>query len=80
MQNIFSKKSQQYIKEHLQKKRWKWVVTVLACVVVFCTTYALILPAITLTGDTFCGQEEHVHTDKCYEKVSVSRVTHRQQF
>ena len=71
MQNIFSKKSQQYIKEHLQKKRWKRVVTVLACVVVFCTTYALILPAITLTGDTFCGQEEHVHTDECYEKTLI---------
>lgn len=31
-----------------QKKRWLAVVTCLACMVVFCTVYALILPAIAL--------------------------------
>ncbi len=36
---------------------------------VFVTTYALILPAITMesTPDTYCGIAEHVHTDDCYE-------------
>ena len=39
------------------------------CLVVFVTTYALILPAITMesTPDTYCGKAEHVHTDDCYE-------------
>ena len=39
------------------------------CLVVFVTTYALILPAITMesTPDTYCGKAEHVHTDVCYE-------------
>ena len=39
------------------------------CLVVFVTTYALILPAITMesTPDTYCGIAEHVHTDDCYE-------------
>lgn len=46
------------------------VVSVLACVVVFCTTYALILPAITMEN-TICGLEEHTHTDDCYVKVAA---------
>ena len=71
MQNSLPKKAQSYLKEHLREKRWKQVVTVLACVVVFCTTYALILPALTMTGDTYCGKEAHQHSDECYEKVLV---------
>lgn len=59
----------------LRRKRWKaWqkIVSCLACIVVFVTTYALILPAITMEVDTFCGQEEHVHTlDECYEEILI---------
>ena len=32
----------------------------------FCTTYALILPAITLEKRANCGIPEHTHTDSCY--------------
>lgn len=42
----------EYIKKHLRQKRWRRVVTALACAVALCTFYALILPAITLTDDT----------------------------
>ena len=45
--------------------RLDFALTVLACIVVFCTTYALVLPALTLTGGTFCGKEEHCHSDEC---------------
>ena len=38
----------------------------MACLVVFCTTYALILPVITLEQEYTCGMEEHIHTDSCY--------------
>ena len=38
----------------------------LSCIVVFCTVYALILPAITLERKTVCGREEHSHTEECY--------------
>ena len=38
-----------------------------AAIVVFVTTYMLILPAITLEHDTTCGLSEHTHTDACYE-------------
>lgn len=39
------------IKKKLQNRRWRQTVTALACAVVFSTTYALILPAITMTKD-----------------------------
>ncbi len=71
MQNSLHQSAQKYIKEHLHEKRWKRAVTVLACVVVFCTTYALILPALTMTGSPFCGKEAHKHSEACYETVLV---------
>ena len=61
-----------YIAHKRRRQAWKKVVSVLACIVVFCTTYALILPAITLeTGKNLvCSQETlgvHVHTDGCFD-------------
>ncbi len=40
---------------------------VLAALVVFCTTYALILPAMTAERQTICGMEAHEHTEECFE-------------
>lgn len=59
-----------YANAHGKRARWRSVVTTLAAFVVFCTTYALILPAITLQGKTYCALEEHpAHTDDCYEQI-----------
>ena len=52
-------------------KRWKGVISILACVVVFCTVYALILPALTAEGTPHCGKEEHTHTEDCYEQKLI---------
>ncbi len=48
-------------------KTWRRVVSILCVIVVFCTTYAMVLPAITLEKTACCGMEEHIHTDECYE-------------
>ena len=58
-----------YTSRRRRKKRWRSAVLALAAVVVFCTTYALILPAITMAQQTYCGMEEHRHGDDCYETV-----------
>lgn len=63
------KNAEKYTKAHQKKKRWYQVVTVLACVVVFCTVYALILPAITLENSQ-CEKQEHTHTQNCYTQVT----------
>lgn len=56
----------QKLKRRKRKRLWTRLVSMMMCVVVFCTTYALILPAITKEADTFCGMEAHVHTSDCY--------------
>ncbi len=61
--------AEQYKKAHQRKNRWYKVVTCLAAVVVFCTTYALILPAIT--KDTKCDIPEHTHTESCNTQVTT---------
>lgn len=61
-----------YARKHQRKKRWYRVVTCLAAVVVFCTTYALILPAITLERTT-CEIPEHTHTGACYTQTAVTK-------
>ena len=58
--------TKQYVKRYRQKEFWRKIVSVLGCFVVFCTTYALILPAITMDQDTICGMIEHQHTSDCY--------------
>ena len=41
---------------------------VMGCIVAFVTTYALILPAITMERTTFCGADEHIHNAACYQQ------------
>ena len=61
--------AEKYTKAHQRKKHWYRVVTVLACVVVFCTVYALILPAITMEKGA-CEIPEHTHSEACYTQVT----------
>ena len=68
------KAATEYTKERRVRKRWQRVVAGLSCVVMFFTTYALVLPAIALEMDYLCGKEEHSHTDACY-----SVTTRREQ-
>lgn len=73
-----------YISEQLKKRRshrlWQRIVSAMICVVVFCTTYALILPAITQESDVFCGYEEHIHTDNCYKKLDPVLLCEKAEF
>ena len=47
------------------------VVSVTAALVVFVTTYALVLPAITMETNVLCGMEAHEHTDDCYTEELI---------
>ena len=58
------------LKQKRRKLRYK-VVGILACLVVFCTSYALILPAITMERTACCGKEEHQHDESCYAESEI---------
>lgn len=60
-----------YTKKNRQRRVWRKVVQILACFVVFCTTYALILPAITQETQLHCGFDEHTHSRDC--QVSITK-------
>ena len=47
------------------------VVLPLACIVLFWTVYALILPAITQEKQANCGLEAHSHSAQCYDDAGA---------
>lgn len=55
--NFIGRMAEQFKKFHQRMRRWRRVVTAMAAVVVFITTYALILPAITLDDNSASDQE-----------------------
>lgn len=71
MQGYDLPQAEQYAKRHKRRRVWQKVVGSLACVVVFITTYMLILPAITMEQTTYCGYEEHQHGEGCFEKQLI---------
>ena len=71
MANKLLPQADKYSKKRNSRKRWYTIISVLACVVVFCTTYALILPAITMEQSAYCGIEGHEHGEECYEKQLI---------
>ncbi len=71
MQKNLSQRMNEYVKEHLRTKNRRRFVTAMACIVIFCTVYELILPAVTMSADIYCGKEEHTHSAGCYENVLI---------
>lgn len=67
MDKLLLQDAEPYASAHRRKRCWYQVMTCLAAAVVFCTTYALILPAITLEKQ--CKIPEHTHTEACYASV-----------
>ena len=48
------------LRDKARQKRWRRIMLCLSCIVVFCTAYVLILPAITLEKKTTCEEEEQI--------------------
>lgn len=66
--------AEQFNKRRRRRSNWRRLLSVMACIVVFCTTYALILPAITMVQGNYCGMDEHTHTEECYVQVEEQAV------
>lgn len=74
MENNLRQNAEKYNRRNKLKRLWHRIVSVLGCIVVFCTTYALILPAITQERTTFCGKEPHVHDQSCYTQILETNI------
>ena len=74
MDNGMMPNAKRYTNRRRQWKRWQKLVSVLGCIVVFCTTYALIIPAITQERETFCGMEKHIHGEDCKARTVLTEL------
>ena len=74
MKQNFNREVNVKLKQKRRRKTWRKFVNFMTCVVVFCTTYALILPAITMETDSYCGIEPHAHTDACYQNTLLCEI------
>ena len=55
-----------YKNNHKKGNKRRVFLTVLASIVVFLTTYALIIPAVTMNATLICKIPEHTHGPSCY--------------
>lgn len=62
------KRIRRYLRDAQTRNFWRRFISMIACIVVFCTTYALLLPAITMEKTAACGFEEHQHVEECFEE------------
>lgn len=74
MQNKHRDTKSAYAKRKGKRALWQRVVSVLVSIVVFCTTYALILPALTLEKNAVCGIAEHIHEAVCFSDDDATLV------
>ena len=65
------KKVDEYSVNRNGRSRRSKVLSILSSIVVFCITYALILPALTWERTLICEKSEHTHTDSCYTEVQI---------
>ncbi|HBA47401.1 MAG TPA: hypothetical protein DCZ91_06310 [Lachnospiraceae bacterium] len=71
MDSSIFKKAGELLSRKSKYRHWQAVVAVLGVVVIGTTAIVLSQPAQTMTKETFCGMEEHAHTDECYERVLI---------
>lgn len=74
MQRNIPPEAERYTKQNNRRRIWRKFVQMMACIVVFCTTYALILPAITMEKTIVCEIEEHKHAESCYTIVDSEQI------
>ena len=65
MNDLF-KRASNFISQQKRNKLRCRLLSVMGVIVVFITTYMLILPGITMERKTICDMEEHEHTEECY--------------
>ena len=67
-------KIRKILKDRRTRQLLTRTVSVTAAIVVFVTTYALVLPAITMEAEADCGIEAHQHDSSCYEERLICDI------
>ena len=64
----------QILRDRRTRRIFTRFVSTVAAIVIFVTTYALVLPAITMESRAECGIEAHQHDESCYTDVLVCEI------
>ena len=76
MNQIINKQVDVYLKKKRKKQKIFSLLAILMFAVAISTTYALKKPAETITYDTLCHMEEHIHSDSCGGNCSKIQHIH----
>ncbi|MCC8182751.1 MAG: SpaH/EbpB family LPXTG-anchored major pilin [Clostridiales bacterium] len=71
MRNIVDKYVKKFTQERRKTRRAVAILLALALLVSTGVSWQLHATGIALTNETYCGLEEHTHTEECYEQVLV---------
>ncbi|MCD8053968.1 MAG: leucine-rich repeat protein [Lachnospiraceae bacterium] len=71
MKNIVNSYVRKFRAEHRRSQRMAAMLAALALLVTAGVAWQLHATGIAMTNETYCGLEEHTHTEDCYEKVLV---------
>ena len=73
MKDIIKEQLQRFQHIHTSTRRYVAVLLVLSLLTVLAVNWKLHYVGISMTTDDeyYCGYEEHVHTDECYEEVLI---------
>ncbi len=71
MKNTVDTYIKKFMAVHSEKRRFLYVMLVLAFLVALSVYWRLKYTGIAMTNQVYCGLEEHTHTDDCYENVLV---------
>ena len=66
------------VKEDKKRRRTVNTLTGISALVVFVIVYVLILPAIAMDEETYCGLDTHEHNSSCYEQVLTCKKEEHQ--
>ena len=58
-------------KRRIRRRRFYAAVALCSILVAGIVSWKLILPGTAMSGETYCGKEEHTHSDTCYEQVLI---------
>ncbi len=66
MNKNIENQTSKYNIRYQRRRRWYKILSCLSAIVVFVTTYALIIPAVTWEKTLICEKNEHIHGSSCY--------------
>lgn len=73
MRNIFEVNPENYSKQRKTKIAWNKVLSVLCAIMVFCTTYAMILPALTADKDALGEEKPAAKTEETDDGIRMQK-------